>query len=101
MRPDYLPAQNPCCGESDAYEADDFDTDEAGNLFAILTCNEPDTCQPPDPDKAIPIGTRILIRPEKLLPPPPVEPANRTGHGIVFVTADGKNVFCYALPLGG
>jgi hypothetical protein len=100
MRPDYLPSQYPCCGESDAYEADDFETDPDGNLYAILTCNDEATCQPPDADKAIALGTRILIKPEKLLPPPPTEPANLTGHGIVFVTADGRNVFCFALPGG-
>ena len=98
MRPDYLPQRYPCCGEADAYEADDFTTDADGNLYAILTCNDPDTCEPPELDRYLAPGTKILIKPEKLLPPH--QPDNLTGHGIVFVATNAKDVFCYALPGG-
>lgn len=111
MRPDLVskdggPPKSPCCGEADAYEADEFDTAN-GNLYAILTCNDPDncnqipncddetiTCRPP-----IPRGTRIKIRPDAILPPR--QPINLTGHGWVFISASTKYVFCYAFPAGG
>ena len=98
-----------CCGEGDLYEADDYDTDEKGNLWAILTCYDADFCKPiasheqcatdeESDDGAIlcsqvggklgyPSGTRILIPPEKMLVNK--DPVNLTGHGWVFMNGTG------------
>jgi hypothetical protein len=106
MRPDLAGKDgrphSPCCAEADAYEADDFDTDEAGNLYAILTCNEPENCtnygtEPGEREFVAP-GTKIFISPNKIIPPR--DPINKTGHGWVFYAATQKFVFCYALPGG-
>lgn len=98
MRPDYLPRQYPCCGDADAYEADEFTVDAEGNLYAILTCNDPTTCVPTREDLYLPPGKKILIPPEKVLPYQ--QPPNKTGHGIVFVAGNGRDIFCYAPPTG-
>jgi len=104
MRPDLVSKEgkleSPCCGEADAYEADDFETEE-GNLYAILTCSEEDengVCPEVQGRTYRAPGTRILIPPEKILPPH--TPTNRTGHGWVFMSGSGNYVFCYALPGG-
>src|SRR5208282_4404417 len=34
-----------CCGEADAYEADDVFVDAAGATWAVLTCNGTDACK--------------------------------------------------------
>jgi hypothetical protein len=101
MRPDLRSADgtmaSPCCGEADAYEADEFDTED-GKLYAVLTCNDPANCAPVEDKTLLPVGTRILIPPEKILPPH--QPDNRTGHGWVFLASNSVWVFCYAFPGG-
>lgn len=103
-RPDYGP-QNSCCGEADAYEADEFDVDPDGVLVAIITEGDTPTCWSNDDGNQtckpkIATGTRIRVPREKLLPPPPTEPRNTTGHGIIWISSNGRDVFCYALPAG-
>lgn len=109
MRPDLVGKdgvpKSPCCAESDAYEADDFATDKAGNLYAILTCTDPDNCKDYcAAEESIgcrtfrPAGMRIKIRPDAILPPH--QPENKTGHGWVFLAGNGEHVFCYAFPSG-
>jgi hypothetical protein len=106
VMPGLPPSQKPesCCGEADAYEADDFDT-EQGSLFAILTCNDPENCPAERDDgdggttPSLPEGKRILIPADRILPPPPAGIVNRTGHGWVFISTSGK-VWCYSPPSG-
>lgn len=110
-----------CCGEADAYEADDFDSDPDGTLVAIITCNEPDVITGQDKhgnpvgycsiegertydndgDKttvpARPPGTRIRIPAEKILKPH--KPENLTKHGWVFLGSDDR-VYCYEFGFG-
>lgn len=102
VMPALPPSQRPqsCCDATDAYETDEFDTKD-GQLYAILTCNDPENC-PADRDDgdggtfpSLPNGTRVLIPSDRILPPH--QPENRTGHGWVFISQGGK-VFCYSLP---
>jgi hypothetical protein len=87
-----------CCGEADAYEADDFDTDPAGNLYAILTCNDPENCEPVAGKVPRQPGTRVQIPPERILGR---DPPNRTGHGWVFIApTEDEHVYCYSFPGG-
>lgn len=92
-----------CCGKADAYEADDIDDDGHGHVVAILTCSDPENCVEHDPicdeegdcfPRPLP-GTRIVIPTEKVLKPH--QPDNFSGHGWVFLSAQGA-VYCYAFP---
>lgn len=106
---DHVPPPASCCGDADAYEADDFETDAAGNLVAIITCNDPENCKQTAPyddgeggtvtaPPRRPAGSRFVISPAKILRPH--EPENHTGHGWVFIS-DGGSIYCYAFPFGG
>lgn len=90
----YLAAKQPdtgvsCCGEADAYYADQFDITQDGQYVAIVT---DDRVIPNRPE--IPVGTRVIIPNEKLNK----VPVNPTGHGIVFL-GYGRIVYCYFSPL--
>lgn len=113
-----------CCGEADAYEADDTFIDAAGNLYAVLTCNEPANCiEVPGkrvcgPDEETgnevcntvgakvtrPAGSKWLVPPEKVLLNH--DPVNNTGHGWVYISPnatgpDGQpTVLCWAAGPG-
>lgn len=89
-----------CCGEADAYEADDFEQDAEGNTIAILTCNDPDNCKEIRGKDIRAPGTKIVIPPERVLAN--YKPVNNTGHGWVWLrpgTLD-VDVYCYAAPGG-
>jgi hypothetical protein len=73
-----------CCGEADAYEADDF-AQEDGHYVAIITKG----------DEKFPEGTRVVIPDNKIK----FDKGNPTGHGIVFLGYDGR-VYCYITPGG-
>jgi hypothetical protein len=103
-RPDYRLAS--CCGEGDAYIADDFELGPKGELYAIISLDYPDI-EPqvgeeqddgalPPPKASMHRGTRILVPLEKrnVL----VEDANRSGHGVVFLFPGTTNVLCYFAP---
>lgn len=115
-----LPSKNgdvrvSCCGEADAYEADDYEIDKDGNLVAILTCNDPRDCeyldQPPpvyDNESGDYVtsgntkikrsaGTRFIVPPMMVLRP--YNPVNKTGHGWLFI-GSGDKVLCYG-PASG
>lgn len=62
----------PCCGEADAFEADEFFTDKDGDLMAVIT----------DGQGILPNGTSVRIPEEKY---PRGGTRNPTGHGIVFL----------------
>ncbi len=93
-----------CCGEADAYESDDFEVDRAGNLWAILTCNDPRNCEA-IPGKVIRLaGEKFRIPVEKTLLN--YWPLNDTGHGWIWLSpsatdADGKPVVLCFTPGAG
>lgn len=91
-----------CCGEADAYEADDFRLDKDGNLIAILTCNDPKNCEE-IPGKIVrPQGSEWLIPSSQILVNH--NPTNNTGHGWVWIAPNAFNqdgsprIYCYAPP---
>jgi hypothetical protein len=82
MQPDN-PAVS-CCGEADAFEADTFEV-EGDHYVAIVT----------DGKGFIPNGTRIPVPNQKMK----WDAGNPTGHGIVFIGAQGQ-LYCYVAPGG-
>lgn len=93
----------PCCGQADAYEADDFLVID-GVPYAVLTCNDPEDCReiagkiPREP------GSRFKIPAAKTLANH--DPVNNTGHGWIWISPsttdrDGEPiVYCWAAPPG-
>ena len=73
-----------CCGEADAFEADSFEV-RGEQYVAIITNGK----------GVIPDGMRIPVPNQKLK----WDEGNPTGHGIIFIGADGQ-VFCYVTPGG-
>lgn len=83
-----------CCGEADAYIADEWEVGEDGGWVAIISRDYPGnpigTPTPP-----VPAGTRIPIPAQRM---DDEHQGNPTGHGVVFMarTSDGQwNVLCY------
>ena len=87
MQPDNTTVS--CCGETDAYFADDFEV-VGGQYLAIIT----DDREVPGRPYVRP-GTRVLIPNHKLK----YDAGNPTGHGVVFMNTIG-NVYCYIVPPG-
>jgi hypothetical protein len=73
-----------CCGEADAFEADNFEV-EGDHYIAIIT----------DGKGVIPPGTCIPVPNAKVK----WDAGNPTGHGIIFIGAQGQ-VYCYVAPGG-
>jgi hypothetical protein len=73
-----------CCGEADAFEADSFEV-EGDHYIAVIT----------DGKGVIPPGTRIPVPNAKMK----WDAGNPTGHGIIFIGAQGQ-VYCYVAPGG-
>ena len=73
-----------CCGEADAFEADQFEV-EGDHYVAIIT----------DGKGLMPAGTRIVVPNEKMK----FDAGNPTGHGIIFIGAQGQ-IYCYVTPGG-
>jgi hypothetical protein len=89
MQPDVPNAS--CCGESDAYWADEVHVRD-GKTYAKITDDRDDApLQRPHVD----IGTEVEIPNNKLK----WDRSNPTGHGIVFLSRAGY-VFCYVQPGG-
>jgi hypothetical protein len=82
MQPDN-PYQS-CCGEADAFEADNFEVN-GDQYVAIITNGK----------GVIPEGTRIPVPNQKIK----WDDGNPTGHGIIFIGVNGQ-VFCYVTPGG-
>jgi hypothetical protein len=82
MQPDHK--DQSCCGEADAYEADNFEV-KGDQYVAIIT----------DGKGVIPNGTRIPIPNQKMK----WDEGNPTGHGILFIGIGGQ-VYCYVAPGG-
>ena len=73
-----------CCGEADAFEADSFEAD--GDHYPAIITNR---------KGLVADGTRIPVPNWKMK----WDKGSPTGHGIIFLGADGK-VFCYVTPSG-
>lgn len=89
MQPD-APAVS-CCGEADAYWADDFHVRD-GKTYVTVTDDRPDE---PRGRPHVPVGTEVEVPSNKLK----WDKSNPTGHGILFLSA-GRYVFCYVQPGG-
>lgn len=84
MQPDNPSAS--CCGESDAYWADEVHVRD-GKTYATITDDRPDE---PLRRPHIPVGTEILVPDHKLT----WKYGNPVGHNILFVTTGG-HVYCF------
>jgi len=82
MQPDN-PAVS-CCGEADAFEADSFEV-EGDHYVAVIT----------DGKGVIANGTRIPVPNAKMK----WDAGNPTGHGIIFIGANGQ-IYCFVAPGG-
>jgi hypothetical protein len=89
MQPD-APTSS-CCGEADAYWADEIHV-RNGKTYAKITGDRSD--EPRHPPH-IDVGTEIEIPNNKLK----WDKSNPTGHGVVFLSRAGY-VFCYVQPGG-
>jgi len=76
-----------CCGEADAYEADNFEV-EGDHYLAIITGHRAVT--------TIPLGSRIPVPRQKMK----FDAGNPTGHGIIFIDSQ-RRVLCYVTPAAG
>jgi len=77
-----------CCGEGDAWFADDTEVGPNGETIAIITDTRDDE---PRKRRHIPPGTTFIIPPEKVRKSPS---ANPTGHNVIFIGTD-NNVLCW------
>ena len=71
-----------CCGEADAFEADNFEI-EGDHYVAVIT----------DGKGIFPNGTRIPVPNGKMK----WDSGNPTGHGIIFI-GDRGQIYCYITP---
>ena len=76
----------PCCGEADAYYADEIHVRD-GKVYATITDDRDDA---PLKRPHIPPGTRFEIPPHKLK----YDAGNPTGHNVLFVSPGGL-VYCF------
>lgn len=84
MQPDN--PQMSCCGEADAYWADDVQV-VGDKVFAIITDDRPDE---PLGRKHVPVGTKIEIPARKYK----FDRGNPTGHTVVFLSRN-LDVYCF------
>lgn len=93
-----------CCGEGDAYEADEF-LDAKDGVTLIITDDGKNLCHDEWDEEggtykscktAVPAGTRIFVPEDKLK----YAPKNPTGHGVVFLRQGNLEVICAWLPSG-
>lgn len=90
MQPDHPSVS--CCGEADAYWADDIHV-EGGKVFATITDDRADE---PLRRMHVPVGTRIEVPPHKLK----FNRGNPTGHAIIFLSIN-RDVYCFVQSAGG
>ncbi len=81
-----------CCGESDAYWADEVHVNKDGETVAVITDDRDDA---PFHRHHVPVGTEIIVPPNKLK----WDRGNPTGHGIIFLS-NQNYVWCYVQPGG-
>lgn len=83
-RPDYYP--HPCCGESDAYEADIYQRNSDGSYDVTITNGE-DENPWPDGTSRIPLKNGTVVHvPSSQINPPEEAKNNPTGHAWLFVS---------------
>lgn len=80
-----------CCGEADAYWADDTEV-KNGKVYAIITDTRDDA---PLRRRHIPLGKKYEVPPEKIT----YRGGNPTGHIIIFIGIN-DNVLCYVMNGG-
>jgi hypothetical protein len=73
-----------CCGEADAFEADEFEV-QGDHYVAIITNGK----------GVFAAGTKIPVPNHKMK----WDAGNPTGHGIIFIGRQGQ-VYCYVTPGG-
>lgn len=76
-----------CCGEADAYWADQVETAADGSIVAIITDDRPDG---PLRRMPVPIGTRIPVPADRIT----WKQGNPTGHVVIFLNVN-RVVLCY------
>lgn len=82
-----------CCGDADAYWADQQETDSLGGVVVIITDTRDDA---PLRRRHIAPGTKFVVPPSKLRRPAIYNP---TGHTVIFIGSSGQ-IYCYE-PLPG
>jgi hypothetical protein len=82
-----------CCGEGDAYIADKIRVDGGGNLYVTITDARVIPNRP-----IIPVGTEILVPPEKI---DRDHQGNPSGHTIIFIRSTDMNIFCFFPNISG
>lgn len=91
----------PCCGQADAYEADDLVVID-GALWATLTCNDPDNCADVPGKVARVVGSKFKVPTSQVLVNE--DPVNLTGHGWIWISPNATDdegnlvVYCYSFP---
>jgi len=86
-----------CCGDGDAFVADDFEVGPHGEFYAIITGDyEVNKSDYHDGQKPITRGAKILI-PTNKLNRAQEDGGNPSGHGVVFISPTGE-VLCYFGP---
>ena len=82
----------PCCGEADAYWADEIHVRD-GHTYATITDDRPDE---PLHRPHVPVGTEIEIPNEKIK----YNDGNPTGHTVVFLASSSHYVYCFVMNGG-
>jgi hypothetical protein len=90
IQPDNAPA--PCCGEADAYWADEIHVRD-GKTYATITDDRPDE---PRKRPHFDVGTTFEVPDSKLK----WDAGNPTGHAIIFLSRGG-HVYCFVQGTGG
>jgi hypothetical protein len=86
-----------CCGDGDAFMADEFQVGPHGEFYAVITGDySQEQSNYPDNRQSITRGSKILIPPNKLNHAPE-DGGNPSGHGVVFIDRTG-DVLCYFGP---
>jgi hypothetical protein len=87
-----------CCGIGDAYFCNDMQVVD-GKTFCTITDDRNDEVRG---RVHIPVGTKILIPPEKLIRGAEAKKGNPTNNGVIWAKpsawSDGYTVFCYVMP---
>lgn len=100
QRPDRLGS---CCGDGDSFITDVFETDAAGELWAIITADYPDQTFTDEEGNTVTApatihkGSRIHI-PHDAINHAAEDANNTSGHGVVFLRPSDQSVLCYNFP---
>jgi len=81
-----------CCGEADAYWADQVEVNQDGLVIATITDTRDDG---PLGRPHVPVGTKIVVPPTKLK----WDRGNPTGHTVIFLSYS-LDVYCFIQSAG-